>query len=236
MSAVKDEFDVRGMADPSKPKPTVILPGTRPPVDLENRALGTRPGRSNEVARRTQRSRIVDAFAREIGLSGYEGTHVGTVCAAACVSTKDFYKHFESKKLCFCSAFDEGASIVVDRAIAAFQATSGPWADRLGTGLRTVLAVLAENPSFARLSVVESFHVVPMGREHVDALVQRCRQAFGDHRFPAPPGVEHSDYERFLVASVIGPMSDYIVGGKTDRLPELEPLLTYALTLTDDHA
>ncbi|HUA94261.1 MAG TPA: TetR/AcrR family transcriptional regulator [Acidimicrobiales bacterium] len=214
----------------------MLLPGSQAPVDLDNRALGTRPGRSNEVARRTQRSRIIDAFAREIGLSGFEGTHVGTVCAAACVSTKDFYKHFESKKLCFCAAFDEGATIVVDRAIAAFRTTSGPWADRLGAALRTVLEILAENPSFARLSVVESYHVVPLGREHVDALVHRCRQAFGDHRFAAPTGVEDSDYERFLVASVIGPMSDYIVGGRTDRLPELEPLLTYALTLTDHPA
>jgi AcrR family transcriptional regulator len=236
MTAVRGELGTQGRENQIGPRPAVLLPGSRAPVDLDNRALGTRPGRSNEVARRTQRSRIIDAFAREIGLSGFEGTHVGTVCAAACVSTKDFYKHFESKKLCFCAAFDEGATIVVDQAIVAFRTTSGPWAGRLGAALRTVLEILGENPSFARLSVVESYHVVPLGREHVDALVQRCRQAFGDHRFAAPPGVEHSDYERFLVASVIGPMSDYIVGGRTDRLPELEPLLTYALTLTDDPA
>jgi AcrR family transcriptional regulator len=236
MSVAKDEFGVRGMADPTKPHSTVLLPGSRPPVDLENRGLGTRPGRSNEVARRTQRSRIIDAFVREIGRSGYEGTHVNTVCAAACVSTKDFYRHFESKKLCFCAAFDEGASIVVEQATAAFRADPGPWTDRVGAALRTVLEILAENPSFARLSVVESYHVVPMGREHVDALVQRCREEFGEDRFPAPPGIEHSDYERFLVASIIGPMSDYIVGGRTHRLPELEPLLTYALTLGDERA
>ena len=78
--------------------------------------------------------------------------------------------------------------------------------------------------------------MVPMGRDHFDALVHRCRIELDGDRLLTPPGVDRSDYERFLVASVIGPMSDYIVEGKTHRLPELEPLLTYALTLADNRA
>ncbi len=233
MSVAQDESELRDEADERDLRPRVPLPGSLPPVDLGDRSLGSRPGHSNEVARSTQRSRIIDAFVREIGRSGFEGTHVSTVCAAACVSTKDFYKHFESKKLCFCAAFDEGTAIVATKAAAAFASARGPWIDRLRAALRTMLEILAENPPFARLCVVEAFHVVPMGREHFDALVDRCRAELDGHRLSTPPGVERTDYERFIVASVIGPMTDYVVAGKTDRLPELEPLLTYALTLAD---
>lgn len=233
---VNDELDLSGAWDDKVPEPRVPLPGSLPPVDLGSRSLGSRPGRSSEVARTTQRSRIIDAFVREIGRCGFEDTHVGTVCAAACVSTKDFYKHFESKKACFGAAFDEGTSIIVGKAAAAFRDTPGPWIDRVRVALSTMLEILAENPAFARLCVVEPPHVVPMGREHIDALVHRCRSELDGHCLPSPPGIDRSDYERFIVASVIGPMSDYIVEGKAKRLPELEPLLTYALTLADDCA
>jgi AcrR family transcriptional regulator len=232
VTVAQDEFELRD-ANGRVTERRVLLPGSLPPVDLGGRSLGARPGHSNELARRTQRSRIIDAFVREIGRSGFEGTHVSTVCAAACVSTKDFYKHFESKKLCFCAAFDEGASIVTTRAAAAFASARGPWIDRLRAALRTMLEILAENPPFARLCVVEAFHVVPMGRQHFDALVDRCRSELDGHRLSIPPDIKRSDYERFIVSSVVGPMADYIVAGRTDRLPELEPLLTYALTLAD---
>lgn len=231
MHVVKDEVGVHTAEDETIPEPAVQLPGSGPPVDLGHRSVGARPGRSNEIARSTQRIRIIDAFVREVGRCGFEDAHVGNICAAACVSTKDFYKHFESKKHCFCAALDEGSSIVVDRAVAAYRSNPGPWIDRMRAALGTVLEILAENPAFARLCIVEPYKVAPMGREHLDAVIKRCRDEFGGHLVPAPPGVDRSDYERLIVASIIGPMSDYIVEGKTDQLPELEPLLTYALTL-----
>lgn len=231
---VNEEVGVRPAGDETAAVPAVPLPGSRPPGGPEHRSVGARPGHSNELARSTQRSRIIDAFVREVGRTGFQDAHVDRICAAAGVSTKDFYRHFGSKKRCFCAAFDEGSSLVVDHAVAAYRDTPGPWIDRLRTAIRTMLEILAENPPFARLCVVEPSRVAPMGREHMDALVHRCRDELDGDRLPTPPGVERSDYECFLVASVIGPMSDYIVDGKTDRLPELEPLLTYALTLSDD--
>ncbi|MGH9091800.1 MAG: TetR/AcrR family transcriptional regulator [Acidimicrobiales bacterium] len=184
------------------------------------------------MARSTQRTRIIDAFVREVGRCGFEEAHVGKVCAAACVSTKDFYKHFESKKHCFCAALDEGSSIVIDRAVDAYRDSTGTWIERLQNALRTMLEILAENPSFARLSIVEPYNVAPMGREHLDAVVSRCRAELGGRFVPTPPNAQRHDYERFLVSSIIGPMSDYVLEGKATRLPELEPLLTYALTLS----
>jgi AcrR family transcriptional regulator len=230
---VRDEVGVHAVGDEEMVPEAggVPLPGSRSPLDLAHRSVGARPGRSNEVARSTQRSRIIDAFAREVGERGFEDAHVGKICAAACVSTKDFYKHFESKKHCFCAALDEGSSIVVDRAVATYRETPGSWLERVQAALRTTLQILAENPTFARLCIVEPYNVAPMGREHLDAVVIRCRKELGGRLVPTPANVSRSDYERFLVASIIGPMSDYILEGKTARLPELEPLLTYALTL-----
>lgn len=235
MRAAKDEVGVHEVSNGADHPPKVVLPGSHPPVNLGHKSVGARPGRSNEEARRTQRARIIDAFVREVGRSGFENAHVSTVCSTASVSTKDFYKHFASKKHCFCESLDEGAAIVFDASTAAYRAASGPWPDRLRLALRTMLEILAENPAFARLCIVEPFNVVPMGRAHIDAVVARCRDEFGGGIIPSPPGVKSHDYERFLVASIIGPMSDYVIDGKTDRLPELEPLITYALMLPLDN-
>jgi AcrR family transcriptional regulator len=199
-------------------------------MSTRNMPVETGRRRTNrKEARTSQRTRILQAFVRDVGRLGFDDAHINTVCTAAGVSTRDFYKHFPTKQDCFCAALDQGAAMVFDRAAAAYRASGGPWKTDLRCAVRAVLKTLAENPLLARLCIVEAFYAVPRAREHLDTAVRHFQDEFGGRFLTIPQSVNGTDYRRSVVSSVIGPMADYIREGRTRRLPELEPLIMYRL-------
>jgi AcrR family transcriptional regulator len=223
----------RVVENPVTANKPVVLPGTGPPArDKLGRVPLGRHGRPPEEIDAIQRARILDSFVREVGCRGLDGAHILDVCTAAKVSPRVFYVSFADKEACFVAAFDLGAQIVCDQGIGAYEQAEGPWEHRLGAALHAMLELLAANPAFARLCIVESQHAGPEALVRLDAVIDRCRKAFGcTSPVEPPPGLDRDAYESVLVGGVLRALTAHVADGKAQHLVELAPLLTYWLAL-----
>lgn len=171
----------------------------------------------------TQRERLVDGMARAVAAQGYTATAVADVLRESGVSRRTFYERFSDKEDCFLAAYDLFAEVALERVRAACEAAEGT-ADRdeLEAGIDALLQLLAEEPAYARLSVVEVLAAGPRGLARRDEML-RCFtalvQSYSDrHDAPAPP-------PDLVAQAIVGGINEllysHIVRGETDRLPEL---------------
>jgi AcrR family transcriptional regulator len=89
-------------------------------------------------ARRAETRRRITTAARElIAEGGYVAAQVATVADRAGVAVGTVYRHFPSKSDLFAEVFREASQHEVDAMRAAIEATPGPAADRIATGIET---------------------------------------------------------------------------------------------------
>lgn len=209
-----------------------VLPGSRSPFGPDRVVPRGRHGHSREEIRSLHRARLLDAFVEVVGGVGYDNTRVVDVCQRAGVSNRAFYAAFSDKEECFLIAFDIGAQLLIERATLAYQAAEGTWPERLKVGMATVLEYLAANPAFARFCTLEPSRVGPAAVDHLNAVINECRRAFGGNEpTNVSPALRGSPLEALLVGAVVRPIFTYIEEGKTEQLPELAPSLVDFLTL-----
>jgi AcrR family transcriptional regulator len=107
-----------------------------------------------------QRERILDAVERLVAARGCGATSIEAIVKEAGVSTVTFYEFFDEKEECFVAAFDravEGAAEALALAAAGDPAAGGlSWSERIATGLRASIALIAAEPERARLCLVEA--------------------------------------------------------------------------------
>lgn len=219
-------------AVPPNPIPlSAMLPGGRCPQGEDRQVPRGRHGQPREKIVAIQRARILDAFVNEVGEAGLDGAHVAHICAAAGVSTKEFYAVFHSKDECFLAAFEMGADIICEAAHDAYEATEGPWEDKVRAAITAMLSALEGNPAYARLSVVEVYQAGPAGLDKLTEVIGRFRKILGGGDPKPPEGLPGDAFESTLVGIGFHPLGDYVVAGKADRLTELVPVLTYSLAL-----
>jgi AcrR family transcriptional regulator len=139
------------------------IPGSRSATDPDRLLPRGRHDLPREFVSRTQRDRLIDAMARTVAERGYANASLGDVCAAAGVSTRAFYQHFVDKEACFLAAFDLGVSLL-QRAVAEAYARPARWPLRMHRGLDTLVRILAAEPAFASLAVVEVLAAGPRAR------------------------------------------------------------------------
>lgn len=154
------------------------------------------------------------------------GVTVTEVCKAAKVSTKNFYDHFADKEACFIATFDRGVMLLQRSMIAAY-AQPQRWPFRIRRGIEVLLHLLAAEPAFANLAVVEMPSSGPRGRECSRQLRQAYLRFFDDAPVRAgqprvPPVVVEA-----VVAGVFGLLFDHVSTKRTAELPDLLPEITY---------
>jgi AcrR family transcriptional regulator len=89
-------------------------------------------------ARRAETRRRITTAARElIAEGGYVAAPVAAVADRAGVAVGTVYRHFPSKSDLFAEVFREASQHEVDAMRAAIEATSGPAAERIATGIET---------------------------------------------------------------------------------------------------
>lgn len=216
---------------PSALPPSAMLPGGRDPQGDDRKVPRGRHGQPREKIAAIQRARILDAFVNEVGDAGLDGAHVAHICAAAGVSTKEFYAVFHSKDECFLAAFEMGAEVICNAAHDAYEDTNGPWEDKVRSAITAMLGALEGNPAYARLSVMEVYQAGPAGLAKLTEVIGRIRQILGGGDPKPPPGLPGDAFESTLVGIGFHPMGEYVAAGKADRLTELVPVLTYSLAL-----
>jgi AcrR family transcriptional regulator len=174
-----------------------------------------------------QRERIFDAIARLTASGGYQALSLEDIAAAAAVSLQTFYSHFENKEEAFLATYEVGhsrAKAALDRALA----RETNWIGGVRAGVRALLEFLASEPALAHLACVDILIAYP----HVAGRVEEANAAYtqlldldlgvGAPATPSTPIVGEA-----LVGGVFELLHDYIMRGRTRRLPELADHVSY---------
>jgi AcrR family transcriptional regulator len=164
-------------------------------------------------------------MAQTVAKRGFAAT-VTEVCRAAKVSTRAYYEHFADKEECFMATFDCGVGLLQGRVSKAY-AQPASWPVRMRRGLEELLHLLAAEPAFANLAIVEMLAAGPRGRERVRKLLQNFQRFFDDApRQPGQPRVPPVAVEA-VVAGVFGLLFNYVSTKRTTDLPDLLPEIAY---------
>ena len=166
-------------------RPVEGFPGSRSATDPERKLPRGRHKHPRKFIAHTQRDRLIDAMAQTVAKRGFAATTVTEVCRAAKVSTRAYYEHFADKEECFMATFDCGVGLLQGRVAKAY-AQPASWPVRMRRGLEELLHLLAAEPAFANLAIVEMLAAGPRGRERIRKLLQNFQRFFDDA--PRQPG------------------------------------------------
>lgn len=175
----------------------------------------------DEVAR-SQRSRILQGLAEAMRDKGYVETRVADIIALAGISRETFYQHHANKLDAFLAAVDLVGQVLVDRLAAALEGPGTPL-ERFERALTTYLEVLAAQPGYARIILVETSAAGPEAMARRAEIQQRIVDAIAS-LFGARSGAGRFTCE-LLVAAVSAMVTLPVVTGDMDRVRALGPLL-----------
>jgi AcrR family transcriptional regulator len=189
---------------------------------------------TREAVLASQRGRLLDAMAEAVAEHSYGATTIAHVVSRAGVSRKTFYEHFRDKEHCFLAMYDTGIAFVLGRLTEALEAADEP-RQRLVEGVRTFLAVLADEPAFCRAIVLEVYAAGPAGLARRRAVLQVFagrylevnRQAREQDAGIVPLS---GDVALGLVGAILECVSTRVEEGRTAELPELtKPLSEFVI-------
>ena len=127
-----------------------------------------------EERRAERRHRMLDAGLELFGTSGYRASTIEALCAAASVSTRNFYEEFGSREALVIALHDE----LNDRALQAV-ATAITTVDpddiegRVHAGVDAYFQVMTSDRRWARIALVESVSAGPEAESHRRAAIDR---------------------------------------------------------------
>jgi AcrR family transcriptional regulator len=173
----------------------------------------------------TQCDRILAAVFDVVSDRGYIDTTAVEIILRAGVSSKTFYKYFPSKESAFRALLQAQATRIFTASEAASQ-TSASWPMRVQASVRELLVFLTENPTIARLGIVEH---QTAGAEAI-AEFQRWLRRYADSLAPrpsegsgfAPPRTGVSDQIAGAISQLLyDTFSGIQPGSPTDLLPDI---------------
>src|SRR3954468_994965 len=116
--------------------------------------LAQHPSLGPLLTERLQRAKVLDAMVRAVAEKGYASATVADAVRLARVSRGTFYAEFDSKEACLAAAYRLGAE-VAERRVAEAVRGAADWGDELRLGIRAYLRALEEDPTFARVYLLE---------------------------------------------------------------------------------
>jgi AcrR family transcriptional regulator len=174
-----------------------------------------------------QRERILAAVADVTSTASFAEMTVEDIIVTAGISRRTFYEHFKNKDEAFLAAYEEASGRLLAAVRAAYESQQG-FAERMSAGIGAFLFLLAADPAFARMCIVE---VMAAGPEAV-ALRNHAMSAFAAM-------IEENARERLAETPASDLTAETVVGGIYDvvytrilrgeirRLPELAPALIH---------
>jgi AcrR family transcriptional regulator len=173
------------------------------------------------VVSRSQRERLLEAAVRVVATKGYAAATIGDLTKEAGVSRTTFYEMFDDKEACFLAAFDNAVDVLVRRVLGAYE-SADRWPDRARAGLAALLELLAEEPTLARLALVDIASAGPVAQRRYRSAVQRLTPLFEEGRDFAPDGRNlPPNTSRMAIGGVTGLISDALLEGNASGLPGL---------------
>lgn len=174
---------------------------------------------------KVQRERILAAVFDVISDHGYIDATAVEIILRAGISSKTFYKHFPSKEAAFRALLQTHGDCILTASETASQ-TASSWPLRVQASVRELLRYLSENPTIARLGIVE---LQTAGAEAI-AEFQRWLRRYADSLAPrpsegsgfAPPRAGVSDQIAGAISQLLyDTFSASQPGNPTDLLPDV---------------
>lgn len=187
-------------------------------------AAPVRPALPREFIALHKQRRIMDALAELTAEQGYEATKISDIVKRAGVARKTLYDNFEGKEEVFLAAFDAARDEVLRRVEEGGADADGDWQDRVAGGLAAFLGYVAEQPTLARLCMIEALSATPATTKRyedtLEVFVKLTRQALpNDERLP-------DTIAETLVGGVAWIVYQQIRRGEAERAEDLLPELT----------
>jgi len=181
------------------------------------------------------RARIFEGMASVVGERGYAAATISDVVKAAGISRRTFYEHFQDKEDCFLETYRTGCENGIAQIDAALRALEEPdWRTRLWVSLETYVSILAAEPHFARVLLIEVLGAGPRAlamRERILAVYvahYRGLYALAQEEDPALPDIPE-DFLRGLVGGIAELVQQCLLESPaaevSERLRELTPAL-----------
>ncbi len=181
------------------------------------------------------RARICQAMAEVVAKEGYAGVTVSDVVRAAHVSRRTFYEQFQDKDHCFIETYRTGCENGIEQIDAALRGLEEPdWRTRLWVSLETYVSILAAEPHFAKVLLIDVLgagsqalemreRILGIYVEHYRGLRERARSE--DPELPDVP----DQFLRGLVGGIAELVQQALLESPpeavADRLRSLTPTL-----------
>jgi AcrR family transcriptional regulator len=192
-------------------------------LTLRDRKL--QPGRrlpADEVAR-NQRERLFAAMVAVVAEKGYEATRVADLLELSGVSRSAFYEHFRDKEECLLGALGDFVAPAI-RSLVGVEEDQPPTEERVREAFESLVRLIVEQASAARLCFVEIYAAGPRAIEEIDRTTDAF-QAFVAETVQRMPGREALPPE--LVQALMGGLRKVIhtrlYRGEEEELVELVP-------------
>jgi AcrR family transcriptional regulator len=207
-------------------------PGGNPeqPDELARLPHG-RHGLPPEFVAHNQRERLIASLAHTVAEVGYNNTTITRIVEGASVSSRTFYKYFQTVEECYLGALDAIAARLTPVLTQAYQSEES-WPTSVRASIAAALRFFAAEPELARLCTVEPFvggpAIARRYEEGVAVLVPYLRRG---RELREDGDLFPETTERGLLGSMNSLVARKVAGGEAESLPELLPdLVQFALT------
>ncbi|MGN6816579.1 MAG: TetR/AcrR family transcriptional regulator [Solirubrobacterales bacterium] len=161
----------------------------------------------------------MDAVAELTADQGYEATKIADIVRRAGVARKTLYDNFDGKEDLFLSAIDAAMTEMRLTVEETCERTGGPPEDEIVAGLSALLDWIAEQPSSARMCMVEAISATPSSARLYDAGMRDFVELL---RKKAPPGLDlPATIEESLVGGVAWILQQQIRRGEAEQVGDL---------------
>lgn len=187
-------------------------------------SASVRPALPREFIALHKQRRIMDALAELTAEQGYDATKISDIVRRAGVARKTLYDNFEGKEEVFLAAFDSARDEALRRVEEGSVGADADWQDRIEGGLAAFLGYVAEQPTLARMCMIEALSATPATtrryEEALETFVGLTRQTLPrDARLP-------DTIAETLVGGVAWIVYQQIRRGEAERAEDLLPELS----------
>jgi AcrR family transcriptional regulator len=173
-----------------------------------------RPYRQQAPAERRaiRRARLRDAAVEAFGTKGFRATAIEELCAAAGISTRNFYEEFKSREELLIALHDELNQRALEAVVLAIgEVEPNDLEARARAGVRAYFHVMTADRRWARIALVESVGASPTAEQHRRAAIDRFAQLllFEANRLADADVVPRRDY-RLTSVGLVGAINGLI--------------------------
>ena len=172
-----------------------------------------------------QRERLISGVIEAVAEHGYGATTIAQITAAAKLSRRTFYEHFDNKEACFSAAYEASFTYIREGVLAA-AAAQKEWPRRVRAGLAGLLSMLAEHPDLATFFLIAP---VSAGDEIADRHHLAMRELVTGLTEGAPnapgPGESSETREQALAGGISQLIVRKINAGEAEGLEGVLPAL-----------